>query len=471
MRVLQRLATKEEQLVILQKIITNSEYNNEKLIDEITKEYVKHKLNTSVAYLVLQEGRQLKEFINPDSDLRLMEYIAFMYGVHICYPSLEECNPTNIFKQEDLLIYESFINEELNDNSIKLTHFLKQGHSTYLGYASVAEIAEWLDNQKIFYNYNTQREAKYVTIGTTDLIKVREWNINYQKVAEIEQSILDGDYKPDTIILNLRVINNEHNNTQIYPTNLFENLYNVEIIPNYDLIDNKTTIVDILDGAHRIIACSKANRRYRQQTGKDLTLKLNVLLVSMDINDGKRFVQQLFKRSDTNKEWLDDLKDDKSSMIIETLITKSEILKDNVRVTKNELKHFGGFTTKTILRETIESLDLPFNNVSKCQSVMKQMALILDNLIECIKDNLHYNSLDELNKNTMFLSYYMFILYVLIAYKLRQREDLSILDDICNKIIENKEYFMKNNKEDNAGKIEKFTNKVDSIMNEVVENE
>ena len=455
MQVLQRLATKEEQIKLIQKIVFE-EFGNEKLIQITNQEFGKHKLNVNVIYNVLQGGKSVDRLVNPINTLGLMEYIAFVTGA---YKSLEwsGLNPEKIFKEEDLITYGGFINSENFDNVIRLSHCKKQNELTYLGDASISDIGEWWENDKIFYNQASQRESKYRTLGKKDFI-IRELDINQDKVDEIKKLMREGKYFSDTIVLNLRIIDNEFNQHQIKTTQVFDDIYDVEIVPEYSLTGNRTTIVDILDGAHRIVACCQLSNEYREEFGRDLDLKLDVKLVSLDINDARRFVKQLFERSDTNKEWLESIIEDDFGIVSDYIINNSNLLKNNVANTRNELVLMkNALTTKSIIRECVEGLELPVNNKSASQKIAKNMAFILDNLIECIKDKLHYNTIEEVKSNTTFFSHYLFIPYLIVAYKMRNSEDkIYLLDDIANKIIENKETFKDLAKYKNNGFLQKY---------------
>lgn len=440
MKTLKRLATKEEQIKLIQKIVFE-EFNNEKLIQTITEEFGKHKLNINVIYNVLQGGKTVERFVNPINQVGLMEYVAFVKGAYLAL-DWSGLKPERIFKEEDLLTYSGFSNEEVINKTIKLKHFKKQDELTFLGDAPVSDIAEWWSNDKIFYNQSTQREAKYKTLGRKDFI-IRELDIDKDKVNEIKEAMKKGKYFSDTIVLNLRIIDNEFNEHQKEVTQVFDDIYDIEITPNYNLSSNRTTIVDILDGAHRIVACNEANREYKEEFGVDLDLKLDVKLVSLDINDARKFVKQLFERSDTNKEWLENIVEDDFGIVAEYIIDNSSLLKNNVATTRNEMALMkNALTTKGIIKECVEGLELPVNNKSASQKIAKNTAYMLDNLIECIKDKLNYNTIDEVKKNTIFLSYYMFVPYLIVAYKMRNSEDkIYLLDEIAEKIIENKDEF------------------------------
>lgn len=435
-KTVERFLSEDRQKELITKIITE-ESDNLKMIDAMNTEFINKNLNVNVIYGVLQESKTIKSLIKTTNDKELMEYIAFITGA---YKSLEwsDLKPEKIFRSEDLLTYDGYSNIEIIDKDIHLNKFIKIDDLNYLGRASYVDIAEWWENGKIFYNHKSQRASKLKTIGTKNLV-VRELDINEKKVEEISKLMVDGLYEPDQIILNVRIPDNYDNVPQVEYIELMDGIYDINITPNFDRSGNHLTVVDILDGAHRIVASSRAKKAYKDKYGTDLPGGLDVKLVFRNLVEARKIIKQIFERSDTNKEWLQNISEDDITKFTDSIIEKSKVMRGNVTTTQNEYNVLGGYCYKSLLISVLEKMNIPLNNPIAYNKMAKEMAEVIDNLLFTIKDNSEYETFDEMNAKTKLLKPSMWVGYLIISNKLiKEKNNFELIDKLAKHIFEDR---------------------------------
>lgn len=149
----------------------------------------------------------------------------------------------------------------------------------WVGFISYQDIAKMFEGGVFNYNFATQRKAKVVKIwDRTERIAT----ISNKNVEEIAKEVLREKFEENTITLNVRMTENE-----VY-------LYNPD---SGDLtIDLNTTLVDTIDGYHRINGIYKAWLQ-----NKNIKGMMTILIKHIDTPQARYFIAQEAKGTLNNQ--------------------------------------------------------------------------------------------------------------------------------------------------------------------------
>ena len=142
-----------------------------------------------------------------------------------------------------------------------------------------------------------------------------------------------------------------------------------------------------------------------------------------DLKGAQRVVNQIFKRSDTDRQWLETLENSDYNDFVELLIKSSQILNEKVVKTYDEYIAIPSITYSAILSETIEkhAIDIPVNSKLQRKMIAESMSNIIDELFEYLL--MEHETLENLEKETHLVDVNIFIGYIAIANELRQFEN------------------------------------------------
>ena len=299
----------------------------------------------------------------------------------------------------------------------------------------------------MFYNLATQRAGELVELGTKGMV-IRRMSLNMKAVNEIKKLMLKGDYESDTIILNARLIPNKEMNFKEEVIYEPSEIYNISIKPDYNVNSDNQTVVDELDGSHRITAVCQAVEEYKKRTGKWLEGHLLLRLVIRDTEGAKRIVAQTFERSDTDEGWKNVLKSDDYVKFVDRLIPKVNLLKDNVADTFNEYLIGQNMTFKDVLIKAIKKCDIKVESKSASALAEKGISETLNDIFDYM-----INTFFDKNINTMLQSNMLdgglWYGYILLANELRNKTYEELTKACDNLYLELSEMDIRNNLKSN----------------------
>jgi hypothetical protein len=422
------LVPEEKQFEVINEIL-KEQYNNKTLANAITKKFREKNINVRLMSSLFGGERKWQNLTD-------YEKVAFVDGCKDGMPDMEILNINKWFPDEVLVKYDSKIREVKEVNSILLKNAIKINDYNYLAYAPLQDIYNWFNNTLLIYNYEAQREPTYKTIGTGDKKIVYEtYTINDKAKMEIAKSIIDGNYEEDMLIYNVLIQENPKNILQVNPTQKYDNIYDVEVVPNYNRASNHYTVVNPLDGWHRtvagVLAYEEAYKMGKNLDDRGFPLKLTI----RDLQGSKNIVNQIFKRTDTSQDWLDQLENSDYNAFIEALVEQSEILREKVSKTYEQyLVTEGNMTYSAILSETIEKMctNIQVNNRLNRRKIAGRMAMIIDDLFEAFL--MKYGTMHNLINKTHLADVNIFVGYLAVAYELNELENY---DDELLKIADN----------------------------------
>lgn len=133
---------------------------------------------------------------------------------------------------------------------------------------SIQELTSWYDANMIDYNFDTQRDPKYVYSGES---AIKKPNVNWDSVDAISYRLLKGLFYSNYITLN--ILNNGEEDF------IYDSDKKILIIKNGK--------IDILDGFHRSLAMIKAI-----SINKNLDYKTGLMITNFDVPKANEFIEQ-----------------------------------------------------------------------------------------------------------------------------------------------------------------------------------
>lgn len=411
------------------------EINNKDLIDNIVKEFNSKGINSALVNTLFSGSYKWD----------LLDNMTLIALVKSAYEILkwELLNPSNLFSDQLLNEYQVFnIEEEKKIDIIELDNMQKISETEYLGKISYKQIYLLRKNGLLFYNLATQRAGDLVEIGTKGMI-IRKMSLNMKAVNEIKNLMLKGEYESDTIVLNSRLIKDKEMNFREDVVYEPANIYNISIKPDYNVDSESQTIVDELDGSHRITAVCKAVEEYKNRTDKWLEGHLLLRLVIRDIEGAKRIVAQTFERSDTDEGWKNVLKSDDYVKFINRLIPKVYILKDNVANTFNECIIGKNITYKDVLIKALKSCDIKVESKSASTLAEKGISETLNDIFDYMINTFFDKDIDNMIQSNM-LDSGLWYGYFILADELRNKSYEELVSSCDNLYLQLSEIDIRN---------------------------
>lgn len=453
-KTIKNLIPEEDQYKIIGKII-KEEFNNQKLIDALTRKLNEKGFSARIMTGVF--GGDLKW-----ADVPEIAKVAFVEGAKDGL-DWEILDSDKWFEDSVLTVYDVKVNEAKITDSIVIKNMIKIDDFNLLGYAPIQDIFNWFNNTLLIYNYDAQRAPKFKEIGTKGKVIKTYW-LNDKAVKEISKDIVDGIYEEDLLIYNV-LLKNQNIVPQVsIVETVLPGIVDVEIIPNYDRKSKHYTIVNPLDGWHRTIAGVMA---YSEALKKNIELKRGypIKITMRDLKGSQRIVNQIFKRNDTNPQWLDSISNSDYNEFIELLVKSSNILKGKVVTTYDEYLSISSLTYSFILSSAVElyATNIPVNSKLQRKMIAEKMANIIDDLFEYLI--MKYDSMENLIEQTRLANVNIFVGYIAIANKLRLMDNyedvlIKIGDKLCSLTTENLEPLKLSYKDFSIKKVYEYFEKI-----------
>ena len=154
----------------------------------------------------------------------------------------------------------------------------------------------------------------------------------------------------------------------------------------------------------------------------------------MNESEAKQYVNDVFKRSDTDIDWIQAMDQNDASRFVNSLIENSKILKNEVVNTYSEIKKFDALVDRNTLVDSVNYTDLKIGNELTRELDSEKMAKIIDMLLEFIIEN-DYKGNFKTFKKSEYAEYKMFIGYMAIANELKNDSEYKKkLITIANKL-------------------------------------
>lgn len=421
--------------------------SNRKLVVNIKKELLEHGIKFGESQSIITGKTALSD--TSLTVICLLMLTLSKYG--------NDIYPENYFTEQEIKNAKTF--EIIQEPSIELPYtfenvtYVKDGNFSTI--ITAKQIKELFDSNILVYNFDTQREAK-VERGKDDEIILKP-KTNPKSVKEIADLLLASELETSTITFNARVGTGEDGNELIYDTK------------NRTLTVTKGTLLDILDGYHRISGINMAMSKDPELQGVfDLKIlnysKARALKYFFQINKTNPISEA--RRKEANVANM-------TTATIEELRAKCSFLQGKI---SNSDKPFTGsdqLVSYNVLSDAIDEFYSPKNKLEAIQ-LSDYLTSFFDTLMVNYPEAFITN-IKEVRKHSLINANQMFYGYIFISKYLKDNNHpVSMVKDIINNID-----FSRDNKQwieagviNESGRI--TTNpkrKIKAIFNEATANE
>lgn len=182
------------------------------------------------------------------------------------------------------------------------------GNAAYMVTMSIQTINKLMENNLIYYNFETQREAKFVKRKDKIII---EPTLNKSSVKDITEHLLSSTLVPTVLVFNCETRSTEDESGE-------EVLYDSK---NLQLTITKGTRVSITDGFHRITASMNA-----LQINPELDFNFAVLVTNYSTKKAQQYMAQISKSNMVSKTRIQELEANRfSDNVVQQLREESEL--------------------------------------------------------------------------------------------------------------------------------------------------
>ncbi|MCM3387236.1 hypothetical protein M3649_03705 [Ureibacillus chungkukjangi] len=299
------------------------------------------------------------------------------------------------------------------DNAVYL------GSGVYQVAVKLTTIARLYKYKLLHYNFNIQREGKFVKGKTEQEIKVYRKNVN-----EIKKEVLEGELDKTALAYNCAVDTSEDESER-------ELIYDKE---NHTLTITVGTVIDILDGTHRTMGIYEA---YLENPDKVDDEEMITILFSNYIEDkAKKYQVSLAKSTPFNKARAKELaKERLSDELVGRLKDGEGMLKKRIYSTNNVNRSFGQLTSFEVLSDAFDNYWRPEKR-SEIKDIVKEFNEYLEYLFDYYEDRVF-------DDNSLLFSKLFFIGHVIVAKHMYEN---NISYGLLNEYFDNID-FNKNNQQ------------------------
>lgn len=403
-------------------LIVNNLVDDMEFQKQLTREYVNKSLNTRTIDRLF-EGNMDTE------DMELMEKICFcIVGYRYGYDILD---PKKYFNNATLQEYDTYMVQDTDViTELKLDHVRKINAKEYSGYITLRELYLLVKNRLLVYNKNIQRASRLVRLSNGMTVK-KTW-LNNKGVKEIKERLIKGDLFTTNITFAVIL---KKNKTPLYRFNSNDGTTGDLIVkPIFDLDSENYAPLNCIDGWHRTTAGRMAYEEIMEK-GEELKGGFNVSIFFMTEEEAKQYVADVFKRNETDTDFVKALENNDYTKAARKIIQKSSILMNNYAYNYKEAKKLNKLTSITAIETAIRNTDIPVENEIKSEVVTGDISKIIDLIVTEISTRAYNGNIEEMKKGNL-LKINSFIGYVVLANELIKEENyITKLNDLIDKII------------------------------------
>jgi DNA-sulfur modification-associated len=288
--------------------------SDKKRVAKIKSGLKKYKILPGTVQLILNEPEeQLKQI--DDKFLCLLTEQVYIASGNL------ELNPENYFSQREIKEVKSTFEGEVQkkvDFPYTLKPAIQVAPDMFITTIKASEIKLFMDNKLLQYNFETQREAR-VRVDKNDPTNIiQEVKINKKHMEHIKESIVKGEALPSTLTFNARLGTGDEGFELVYDESTME------------LTIQKGTLLDCLDGFHRVTAIVKA---LEENPNADMTFMLNV--VNFDIPKAREYFAQMNTIEPIGKGHLENIKKERQADFIVDQLKYNSELKGRISPSEN----------------------------------------------------------------------------------------------------------------------------------------
>lgn len=386
--------------------------NNNHVVDLISKKMLDFNI---------LEGDTINYFNQPetiaDMDLRALCLFTMFVQEHVRDSSLDI---TEIFTPNDIKEAKQYNGAFEIEKEEDILPLIIEGadaldSTTILTKLNIQQINKMLDKEILYYDFNTQREAKWKRKGSTI---IQTPKINQKSVKEISKCILDDTLVKTVLTFNATIGSSDEENELIYN----EKKRTVTI--------TKGTKIAIIDGFHRVKGIQMA---LAKNPHKEFVFP--VLLTNYSVEKAAQYLGQISKANPISKTRAAELlKSRKADEVVQYLKESSE-LKGRISQTERIHSINNEIVTYNILADTIEK-EFKLKTRIDVIKVGKYLSEFFDILMGLYSDAFIDNVVETKNKS-LINDNNMFVGYIVLARRLYEQDkpiDINVIEGIMSNI-------------------------------------
>lgn len=397
-------------------VVIYDNLSNMKLVQSIVKALAQKGMNTNYVYEIFNEEIELDDL----SQVELFGLTKYMCD----YLEDSKLNVDTYFTNQEKEVFEVYVEtHEDKIDKVEIDDVRKINDREYECCLTYKQLYELRKNRLLGYNKDIQRASKISKFKGRVIKKI---NADKNNIKDLTKRFTNQDIKTTTIHLTPLL---KEGKTPLFKFDDYikkDTFGKITYQPVFDVDSENYCPFYIPDGYHRYTACVDAYMDHLEKTGQELKGQLNVLIQIMDIDEGRQFVSDVFKRSETDTDWTESLAI-KNDSVVNDLIKKTDILKENVADTYAECVEYGKLTYKTIIDEALKLTEEDFANVTASYFYVEKMA----KNINIITSGLKSNNID--------ISMGYIVGLIAVADKYKDEEKGKIIEVTCNIISKNEE--------------------------------
>lgn len=306
-----------------------------------------------------------------------------------------ELNPEKYFSKREIKEVKStyeYINElEKVDFPYTFKPAIKVDEDVYTTVIKASELKMLMDNKLLQYNFLTQREAIEHFNKTKSEI-VREIKIYKKHMEQIKKSILKGEALPSTLTFNARLGTADEG---------VELIYNEETL---ELTVTEGTLLDCLDGYHRVTAIVKAFME-----NPEIDMKFMLTIVNYDIPKAAQYFTQINTIMPVAKTHLRAVSKTRESEFIVDQLRYNSVLKNRIATTHRIAPKSDLLVTFTTLADAIDDV-YTVENRAEAIKLSRYLKKFFEELFyafpdEFLGDVAQVREKSLINANAMFYGY------------------------------------------------------------------
>lgn len=400
------LKSREELIENLTEVIHSSKIKTKKRIVNDIKRHLANNYEIVDTQAWINDPNNLR-----DVDLR--ELYLFSEQIYVKTKDMdldvspELINPNEFFTSSETKESRQFSGvTEIKQNEmefpITFTNATIVGNNAYMVTMSIQTINKLMDNNLIYYNYETQREATYVK--RKDQIVIAP-TLNRNSVKEITEHLLQGTLVPTVLVFNAetRTTTDESGEELIYDSKKME------------LTVTRNTRISITDGFHRITGARNA-----LQQNPELEFNFAVLITNYNTRKTQQYMAQISKSNPVSKTRIQELEATRfSDNVVQQLKEESE-LKGRISQTNRIHSLNRELCSYNVLAD---SIDEEFTMETKLEAldVGDYLVSFFDYLIGSFPEQFIHN-VAETRKESLMVENSMFVGYIVLARRLYEQE-------------------------------------------------
>lgn len=393
---------------------------NKKKVEQIKKNLnEKHSINYGETMKYLNFFDEEKENMDRRVFILLVKEVFLASGNG-------DLDPTKHFEKNELKLVETYdasiYKEDTLTLPITLNDFLMIDDENFLGILDVKFLKKLFDADLIRYNFETQREAKYIRIkGDSQRVA----NINQKSVNEIADGIVKGTLASTQLTFNASVGTADEGDELQYNAKKME----LEI--------KKGTMIDILDGMHRLMGSLRA-----LEINPDIDFRFSILIKNCNTASAQRYIGEINTVNVMSKAHVDAMKALRRSDSVVKQLQRESDLRGRISQTNRVHSRNNELVSTKILADTIDE-EFKMETKTDANEVGEYLTDFFNTLIGNYS-NEFVKKVKETKEKSIINSNVMFAGYVVLAKRMREENiPLKKLVEILDKIDfsrENKEW-------------------------------